>query len=146
MITDKGVEEVRQDPIGFARMQWNTWSPDGWFDGADFAATAESFLNPDRLAITLHSYRSSWKDEEVDVRYARQQAEIERAGKISVPLMTIVGAKDGADMVHELADGEEYTKYRYDLMVPAKIGHFPAREAPEIVMLATEAALDAPDS
>jgi hypothetical protein len=72
MITDKGVEEVRQDPIGFARMQWNTWSPDGWFDGADFAATAESFLNPDRLAITLHSYRSRWKDEEVDVRYARK--------------------------------------------------------------------------
>ncbi|MBB5060578.1 pimeloyl-ACP methyl ester carboxylesterase [Granulicella aggregans] len=34
--TDAGAEAVRQDSIGFARMQWNTWSPQGWFTEEDF--------------------------------------------------------------------------------------------------------------
>ena len=45
-------------PIGFARVQWDTWSPPGWFDDEEFDATARSFENPDWLPITLHAYRS----------------------------------------------------------------------------------------
>ncbi|MEO7202197.1 MAG: alpha/beta hydrolase, partial [Candidatus Tumulicola sp.] len=133
MTTDKGAERVRQDPAGFARMQWETWSPAGWFDEEDFSKTADSFFNSDWLAITLHAYRSRWKSEAVDARYDRQQSKIEQTGEIAVPLMTIVGSKDGADVVHEVDDREEYTKHNYELMVLEGIGHFPAREAPEIV-------------
>lgn len=35
-----------------ARIQWDTWSPPGWFDEAEFAATAESFTKPDWLPVT----------------------------------------------------------------------------------------------
>jgi nucleotide-binding universal stress UspA family protein len=31
----------------FARIQWDTWSPPGWFDDAEFDETARSFGNPD---------------------------------------------------------------------------------------------------
>lgn len=50
---DGGSEAVRKDPVGFARIQWDTWSPPGWFDETEFAATSESFLGPDWVDITL---------------------------------------------------------------------------------------------
>jgi len=34
---DEGAEAVRRDPVGFARIQWDTWSPPGWFDEAAHA-------------------------------------------------------------------------------------------------------------
>jgi pimeloyl-ACP methyl ester carboxylesterase len=43
MTTDRGAEAVRADPKGFARIQWDTWSPPGWFDDREFEATAMSF-------------------------------------------------------------------------------------------------------
>ena len=30
MYVDAGAEAVRRDPVGFARRQWETWSPPGW--------------------------------------------------------------------------------------------------------------------
>jgi len=44
--------------VGFARLQRETWSPPGWFDEDEFAATARSFANPEGVAITLNAYRS----------------------------------------------------------------------------------------
>ncbi len=70
MTTDRGAEAVRADPKGFSRVQWNTWSPLGWFDDAEFEATAKSFENRDWTDITLNAYRSRWKAEPADDRYA----------------------------------------------------------------------------
>ena len=61
MALDRGAEAIAKDPIGFARLQWETWSPPGWFDEAEFERTAQSFNNPDWLAIMLSSYRSRWR-------------------------------------------------------------------------------------
>jgi len=47
MATERGADVIRRDGIAFARAQWETWSPPGWFDAEDFEATAESFSNPD---------------------------------------------------------------------------------------------------
>jgi pimeloyl-ACP methyl ester carboxylesterase len=58
MCTDTGAEAVRKDPIGFARIQWETWSPSGWFDDAEFDLTAESFSSPDWVEISLNAYRA----------------------------------------------------------------------------------------
>ena len=69
MSVDRGAEAVARDPKGFARIQWETWSPPGWFTDADFDAVALSFENPDWLAITLSSYRGRWRDEPRDPRY-----------------------------------------------------------------------------
>lgn len=70
MYVDDGVEAIRRDPVGFARIQWDTWSPPGWFDDDEFAATADSFRNPDWLPITLNAYRARFlADEPRDTRY-----------------------------------------------------------------------------
>jgi hypothetical protein len=72
MCLDRGAEAVRRDPVGFARIQWDTWSPPGWFDEAEFAVTAESFVDPDWASITLNAYRTRWlPNEPSDARYEK---------------------------------------------------------------------------
>ena len=44
----------------FARIQWENWSPLGWFSDDDFERTAKSFENPDWSEITWHSYSVRW--------------------------------------------------------------------------------------
>ena len=56
---DGGADVVRRDPVGFARIQWETWSPPGWFDMEEFAATTgrvnnpRSRSNPPMVSMTL---------------------------------------------------------------------------------------------
>lgn len=85
MSVDRGAEAVAKDPKGFARLQWETWSPPDWFDDATFATVAQSFENPDWLAITLSSYRGRWRDEPRDPRYDELHDMIARTDKISIP-------------------------------------------------------------
>jgi len=72
LCTDSGAAEVQANPTGFARIQWETWSPPGWFDAMEFAKAAESFANPDWALITRNAYRSRWREGEAwDSRYER---------------------------------------------------------------------------
>ena len=68
MTAEGGAAKVREDPTGFARLQWETWSPPGWFTEQEFARAAQSFWNPDWVDITLHAYRSRWREEARDPR------------------------------------------------------------------------------
>jgi pimeloyl-ACP methyl ester carboxylesterase len=64
--TKRGEEAVREDGKGFARIMWETWSPQGWFNAATFDQVAASFKNPDWADITLHSHRSRRDEAEPD--------------------------------------------------------------------------------
>lgn len=128
----------------FMTTDGETWSPASWFDVADFEKTAKSFLNPDWVPITLHGYRSRWRREPVDRRYDAQQAKVEGTAELAVPFTTIVGSKDGVDLVHEQDDDRAYVLHHHELRVLPNIGHFPARELPaevsniiELFLLAT---------
>ena len=80
MTLDDAPSAIRADPKGFARIQWDTWSPPGWFDDAEFDATARAFDNPDWVPITLNGYRRRWrKGEASDPAYA----ELTRASRRS---------------------------------------------------------------
>jgi pimeloyl-ACP methyl ester carboxylesterase len=105
-----GVEAIRHDPVGFARIQWDTWSPPGWFDDDEFEATALSFTNPDWIAITLNAYRARFlPDEARDTRYDQQR--------------------------RRLSEGlERWFTGEYHRVVLDGVGHFPHREAAESVV------------
>lgn len=85
MCTDGGAERVREDPIGFARIAWDTWSPKGWFDDASFAAVADSFRNSDWADITLHGYRSRWMGEPLDPAYDPHRRTVAKTEVLRVP-------------------------------------------------------------
>lgn len=133
MTCERGAEVIRADPRGFARIQWDTWSPPGWFDEAEFAATAASFESPDWLAITLHAYRSRWKEEPCDPRYASLQAKLAQVDQLSIPALMIQGSADGCDPPSESEDQARYFPEGYHRLVLDGVGHFPAREAPSKV-------------
>jgi pimeloyl-ACP methyl ester carboxylesterase len=133
MSCDRGARAVAEDPRGFARIQWSTWSPPGWYDEDEFARTAESFDNPDWVAVTLHAYRSRWLPEVCDPRYDDLQARLKATGTLSTPTLMIQGAADACDPPSESEGQAEYFTGGWRRLLLDGVGHFPAREAPEAV-------------
>ena len=128
---DRGAEAVRRDPVGFARIQWDTWSPPGWFDEDEFAATAEGFSHPDWVAITLNSYRARWvQGEEVDSHYDSLQRRLREVERLSTPTLMIQGGSDYCADPKESEGLERFFTGRYDRLLLEGIGHFPHRESP----------------
>ena len=133
MTTDRGADAVSADPKGFARQQWNTWSPPGWFDDAEFETTAKSFENRDWINITLNAYRSRWKTEPADDRYALLRKHLRSVETLAIPTLMIQGGVDMCDPPSESEGQERYFTGGYRRVLLDAVGHFPAREAPNEV-------------
>jgi pimeloyl-ACP methyl ester carboxylesterase len=133
MATKLGAQAVRDDPRGFALTQWKTWSPPGWFDEAEFEATARSFGNPDWTDVTVHSYRVRWNEADKDATYRELDLRARSAKIISVPTLVIHGLRDTATLPAASADQERFFVGGYDRHVLEGVGHFPTREAPDKV-------------
>jgi pimeloyl-ACP methyl ester carboxylesterase len=142
MCTEAGAAAVRQDPVGFARIQWNTWSPPGWFDEAEFAATATHFAKPDWAATTLNAYRSRWMPgEATDPRYDALQQRLHATESLTIPTLMLQGAADTCDSPSESAGLDQYFTAGYQRLMIERVGHFPHREAPAQVAHAVAAHL-----
>ena len=133
MATERGKEAVAKDGKGIARIMWETWAPAGWFNEAEFEATARSFANPDWIAITLHSYQVRWGEAAKDPRYAALDARVHAAQLIAVPTLMIQGGADGVTLAASTAGKDRYFTAGYQRHVLDGVGHFPTREAPEAV-------------
>jgi pimeloyl-ACP methyl ester carboxylesterase len=134
MCSDKGAKRVTEDPIGFSRFQWETWSPPGWFTDDEFKATARAWENPDYPAITLNGYRSRWLEGEPwDPRYNEAQSKLSKVERIDVPTLMIQGGSDFCDPPSESEELEQCFTADYERIVIAEVGHFPHREAPSAV-------------
>ncbi|HTJ02315.1 MAG TPA: alpha/beta hydrolase [Methylovirgula sp.] len=133
MATERGAETVRKSGKAFARYQWETWGPKNWFAGADFETTARSFANPDWPEITLHSYRVRWGEAAPDPRYAALEQKASVAKAIAVPTLMIQGGADNCTLPRATEGKEPYFKAPYRRHVLPGIGHFPPREAPQVV-------------
>jgi pimeloyl-ACP methyl ester carboxylesterase len=133
MATESGAAAVRKDPIGFARHQWVSWSPAGWFTDTEFAATTASFKNPDWTAITLHAYRSRWTIEAADERYDALKSRLASIETVATPTLMIQGEADRCNPPFESADQAKHFTGPYKRVVLPHVGHFPAREAPDQV-------------
>jgi pimeloyl-ACP methyl ester carboxylesterase len=134
MYIDAGAEAIAADPVAFAREQWDTWSPAGWYDEEEFAATAASFTNPDWVAVTLNAYRTRFlAAEPLDLRYDEIRRRIAEVGHLCVPTLMVHG---GADTCDPPVTSEGLDKHfdSYLRIVIDGAGHFPHREAPEVVL------------
>ncbi len=132
--TPGGADAVRKDPIAFARIQWETWSPTGWFSDLDFFEASEHFAHPDWSEVTLNAYRARYLPGEVsDARYDNAQAALENVESIDVPTLMIHGAADTCDMPASSRHQETYFSRGYRRLLLEGVGHFPHREASETV-------------
>jgi pimeloyl-ACP methyl ester carboxylesterase len=143
MNLDQGAEAVRADPKGFARIQWDTWSPSGWFDDAEFEATAQSFANPDWGEITLNGYRGRWRPqpETFDQRYDELQKRLNAIDTLVTNTLMIQGGSDFCDEAAGSEGMERFFTAGYRRVVLDGVGHFPPREASEAVAQAVIAHL-----
>jgi pimeloyl-ACP methyl ester carboxylesterase len=133
LMLDAGAEAMRADPTGFARIQWDTWSPPGWFDDAEFAMTAKSFSHPDWASVTLNAYRRRWQPDATDTRYDALQSRLSEIETIATPTLMIQGGMDTCDEPSSSQGLDGHFTGGYRRIVFDQIGHFPAREAPNAV-------------
>lgn len=134
LCTKGGAEKVREDPVGFARIQWETWSPPGWFNDAEFERASESFASTDWVAITLNAYRSRWRqDEASDLRYNVLRQRLSKVESLTTPTLMIQGLSDFCDPPSESKGLEAFFTGSYERIELEGVGHFPHREAPKLV-------------
>ena len=142
--TDAGAQAVRDNPVAFARMQWETWSPTGWFTEADFREVRQHFVHPDWAEVTLNAYRSRYlKGDTVDHAYDDLQETLKATEQINVPTLLIQGASDSCDLPSGAEGKEQFFRKSYERLLLEGVGHFPHREAPEAVAAAILRLLDA---
>ncbi len=133
LATGRGRQMVRENGKAFARIQWETWSPPGWFKDADFEKTAKSFENPDWPEITWHSYSVRWGEADKDSRYSGLDRRVHEAQSISVPTLMIQGEQDAVTLPDTTAGKDHFFTAGYTRHVIQRVGHFPTREAPDAV-------------
>ncbi|MGE8323220.1 MAG: alpha/beta fold hydrolase [Pseudomonas sp.] len=125
MATSRGARVVREERETFARMMWDTWAPEGWYDPADFAEAAGAFQGEDWAEIVLHSYRHRWGFVEGDPAYDEDEARLHPAPVLSVPTpaITLTVPKAGKHSSRAATNG----------WCSMMWGHFPQRESPQAV-------------
>jgi pimeloyl-ACP methyl ester carboxylesterase len=129
----RGAGRMRKDRKGFAHAMWKNWSPPGWFDEATFDEVARSFENPDWVDVTLHAYRNRWGEAPPDEDSIWLEDRVKETHSLSLPALVFQGAEDGiirpeaTQRIAEKFDGP----FAYVLM--PDVGHFPTREAPDMV-------------
>jgi pimeloyl-ACP methyl ester carboxylesterase len=131
--TKRGAAAVKANPIGFAQIMWENWSPAGWFTQEEFDRTALSWENADFADVTLHSYQARWDEAEPDPDSLELEQLVKSTKTLSLPVLYIQGDADGVNPPYVSEHVyEKYTSYFERVVLPG-VGHFPTREAPEIL-------------
>ena len=134
--TKRGAQAVHDDPKGFGRIMWDTWSPPGWYGESTFEAVAASWENPDWADVTVHSYRARWDEAEPDPRSADLEAKIKATRQIDTPTIYISGSVDGVNPPEAITAVPKKFSGPFEAILLDGVGHFPPREAPDEVAAA----------
>ena len=83
--TERGQSGYQANTRDFARLIWQTASPEWKFDDATFERTAASFDNPDHVAIVISNYRWRLGLADGEARYDEMEKTLAAAPAISDP-------------------------------------------------------------
>lgn len=143
MNTPRGRDAVRHDRRALSKLMWDTWAPPGWYDPAEFEETANAFDTPDWADIVIHSYTQRWNLAPADPAYDEDERRLNPAPVLSVPTLMLHGAADGVTLPSSSANKEKFFTGPYQRTLLPGVGHFPQREAPQVVAEAVLAWLKA---
>jgi len=122
-----GYEANRKD---FNKLIWKLASPKWTFDDATYDRTAQSFDNPDHVAIVIHNYRWRLGLAEGDPRFAALEEKIEALPPITVPTITMEGDANGAPHPEPAAYKGKFSGRYEHRLIEGGIGHNLPQEAP----------------
>lgn len=126
--TERGELGYAKNTYDFNKQIWKLASPKWDFDTATFDRTAQSFNNPDHVAIVIHNYRWRLSLAKGESKYDDLEKRLAARPSITVPAITIGSDFDGA-----AADGKSYAnkftgKYSHKML--NGIGHNVPQEDP----------------
>jgi pimeloyl-ACP methyl ester carboxylesterase len=131
--TDRGRLAMHEDRRRFCRYLWSTWSP-GWsFDEDEFTGAAEAWDNDDWPLITIHAYLHRWAEAHGDPAYAEIDRRLAEPAPVLRPTLVIHGDDDADNLPYTSAGQESYFQAGYRRVLLNGVGHFPPREAPDLV-------------
>jgi pimeloyl-ACP methyl ester carboxylesterase len=127
--TERGKLGYAKNTYEFNKQIWQLASPLWNFDKATYDQTAQSFDNPDHVAIVIHNYRWRQSLEAGESKYDSLEKRLAARPAIKVPTITIASDFDGA-----YADGKAYAdkftgKYAHRIL--KGIGHNVPQEDPK---------------
>ncbi|WP_233804794.1 alpha/beta fold hydrolase [Paraburkholderia sp. HP33-1] len=123
-----GYEANRHD---FNKLIWHTASPKWNFDDATFERSAESFNNPDHVAVVIHNYRWRLGLAQGKPQYDELEKRLATGPTIAVPTITLEGDANGAAHPEPAAYAKKFTGKYQHRNISGGIGHNLPQEAPK---------------
>jgi pimeloyl-ACP methyl ester carboxylesterase len=123
-----GYDTYRHD---FAKLIWQTASPQWNFDDATFDRSAAAFDNPDHVSIVIHNYRWRLGLAAGDPDYDDLERRLAEGPVIAVPTITLEGDANGAPHPDASSYAKKFTGNYAHRIVTGGIGHNLPQEAPQ---------------
>ena len=129
--TERGQAGYEANRHDFNKLIWQLASPKWNFDDATFDRSAESFNNPDHVAVVIHNYRWRLGLVKGEPQYDELEARLAKAPTISVPTITMEGDANGAPHPQPAAYAKKFTGKYQHRNIDGGIGHNLPQEAPK---------------
>lgn len=129
--TERGQLGYAANTDAFNKLIWQTASPQWHFSEATFAQTAQSFKNPDHVAIVIHNYRWRLGLATGEAKYDALEQKLATAPAITVPTVTLEGDANGAPHPQPSAYASKFTGKYVHHTLTGGIGHNLPQEAPQ---------------
>ena len=123
-----GYDTYRRD---FARLIWQTASPNWDFDDATFDRSAASFDNPDHVSIVIHNYRWRLGLADGEPEYDDLEQRLAKGPVITVPTITLEGDANGAPHPDPGSYANKFLGKYTHRVIKGGIGHNLPQEAPQ---------------
>jgi pimeloyl-ACP methyl ester carboxylesterase len=128
--TERGQAGYEANRHDFNKLIWRLASPKWNFDDATYDRSAESFNNPDHVAVVIHNYRWRLGLAQGEPQYDALEARLATAPAISVPAITMEGDANGAPHPEPAAYAKKFTGKYQHRNIDGGIGHNLPQEAP----------------
>jgi pimeloyl-ACP methyl ester carboxylesterase len=129
--TERGKLGYDQNRQAFNKLIWQLASPKWSFDDATYDRSAQSFNNPDHVAIVIHNYRWRLGLADGEKQYDGLETQLAAGPAIGVPTITMEGDANGAPHPDPSVYANKFTGKYAHRTIPGGIGHNLPQEAPQ---------------
>jgi pimeloyl-ACP methyl ester carboxylesterase len=129
--TERGAAGYDANRHDFNKLIWHTASPKWNFDDATFERSAQSFSNPDHVAVVIHNYRWRLGLVKGEAQYDDLEKRLATAPTIAVPTITMEGDANGAPHPDPAAYAKKFTGKYAHRNIGGGVGHNLPQEAPK---------------
>ena len=128
--TERGRVGYAQNTREFAKLIWQSASPEWHFDIDTFDRSAEALSNPDHVAIVIHNYRWRLGIALGEARFDGIEKRLSQAPAIDIPAITLEGDTNGAPHPEARAYAAKFSGKYEHRVIKGGIGHNLPQEAP----------------